>query len=133
MKELDTKPMMEIFSEIRSKEEKTVLRMPSSRIPFTILCYIPSDQGVPVENFGNSAMLTGEVNYTVLYMQPIPCLLCSPLEPRYDVNIRERSPTKSALLGQTGYTNQMDEDLWGETTNAVLRPEQTTEPPDVGG
>jgi hypothetical protein len=43
-------------------------------------------------------------SYTALYMQTLPSLLCYPLEPSYDVNIHERPPTKSALLGQTGRT-----------------------------
>jgi hypothetical protein len=39
-------------------------------------------------------------------MQHLPYLLSFPLEPMYDVNIHERPSTKSAILGQTGYTEE---------------------------
>jgi hypothetical protein len=35
-------------------------------------------------------------------MQPSPCLLCCPVYPQYGVNTHDSSPTKSAVLGQTG-------------------------------
>jgi hypothetical protein len=68
--------------------------------------YSPSDHGVPVATFEKSALLTGDVRYTELYMQPLPCPLCPPLEPSYDANIHERPPTKSEILGQTKYTDE---------------------------
>jgi hypothetical protein len=45
-------------------------------------------------NYGKSAMLAGPVTYTAIqHLQPLPCRLCSPLGPTYDVNSHERPPT----------------------------------------
>lgn len=68
--------------------------MRSSIIQFKILRNILSDQGVPMVNYGKSAMLAGPVTYTAIqHLQPLPCRLCSPLGPTYDVNSHERPPT----------------------------------------
>jgi hypothetical protein len=69
--------------------------------------YIPFDQGLPMVNSGNSALLTGDISYIALNMQTLPCLLCSPLEPSYDVNIHQPPPRKSVILGQMGYIINM--------------------------
>jgi len=53
--------------------------------------YIPSDQELPVANFEDTALLIGNVSSTATqdgYL--LPCLLCFPLQPTYDVDIHER-------------------------------------------
>jgi hypothetical protein len=58
--------------------------------------YTLSDDGVPVSNFGNSALPTVKP----VYLQPVLCLLCSRPEPSCCANIHGRPSTKSAVLGQ---------------------------------
>jgi hypothetical protein len=61
-----------------------------------------------------------------MHMQPLPCLLRSPLEQSYDVNIYERPPTKWAIFGQTGYNRMVRKLQNKERHNLYPSPNFTT-------
>lgn len=64
-------------------------------------------KGLPVSNFGNSALWAGDVSYTAMQYRACGLSLAfsAPLHSHCMIQKHDRHSSKSAILGQTGYRN----------------------------